>query len=82
MGKNRIKIIREKINRSPMAISSLKGIGKRETIKNGRRRIKVKMENRNTAVRSFSLIDVITPNKKKINKRKPIRMLSLKIASM
>jgi len=61
MGKNRINVIREKISNSPIDISSLKGIGRNEEIKNGRGTKIVKMESRNTAIFSFSLIEVITP---------------------
>jgi len=82
IGRNRIKIIREKTNRSPMAISSLKGIGRNEAIKKGRGRIIVKMERRNTAVFSFSLIDVTIPNKKKRKSNVPITAFIAKIVSI
>ena len=82
MGKNRIIVIKEKIDNSPMDISSLKGIVRNEEIKNASGRKIVKMERRRTAVFSFSLIDVTTPNIKKRNNVIPIRVLSLKTVSI
>jgi hypothetical protein len=82
MGKKRINVIKEKIDNSTIDISSLKGIGNNGEIKNERGRKIVKMENRKTALFSFSLIDVMTPNMKKRNKAIPIRILSLKTVSI
>jgi hypothetical protein len=61
IGINRIIVIKEKIDNSPIDISTLKGIGRNVEIKNGSGRIIDKMESRNTAVFSFSLIEVIIP---------------------
>jgi hypothetical protein len=82
MGRNKINVIKEKIDKSPIDISSLKGIVRNEEIKNGSGRSKAKMESRKTAVFSFSLIDVITPNMKKRNNVIPIRALRLKTVSI
>jgi hypothetical protein len=82
MGRSRINVIKEKISNSPIDISSLKGIDRNEEIKNGSGRRIAKMESRNTAVFSFSLIDVITANMKKINNVIPIRVLRLKTVSI
>jgi len=81
-GKNRINVIKEKIDNSPIDISSLKGIGKNEEIKNGSGRKIVKVERRRTAVFSFSLIEVTTPYMKKRNNVIPIRVLRLKTVSI
>jgi len=82
MGKNRINVVKEKIDNSPIDISFLKGIGSNEEIINGNGRSKAKMASRKTAVFSFSLIDVTTPNNKKRNNVIPIRVLSLKTVSI
>jgi hypothetical protein len=82
IGRNRINVIKEKIDSSPIDISSLKRIGRNEEIKNGSGRKIAKMESRKTAVFSFSFIDVIAPNMKKKNNVIPIRVLRLKTASI
>jgi hypothetical protein len=82
MGRNRISVIKEKMEKSPIDISSLKGIEMNEKIKNGSGRIIDKMESRNTAVFSFSLIEVTTPYMKKRSKVIPIIVLSVKTVSI
>ncbi|MGB5892992.1 MAG: hypothetical protein WBG58_02370 [Ignavibacteriaceae bacterium] len=82
MGRNRIIVIKEKIDNRPIDISTLKGIVRNEEIINGRGRKIAKMESRNIAVFSFSLIEVITPYMKKKNNVIPIRVLSVKTVSI
>jgi len=77
MGRNRIIVIKVKMDNSPIDISSLKGIEMNEEIKNGSGRRIVKIERRTTAVFSFSPIEVITPYMKKRNNAIPIRVLSV-----
>ena len=72
----------EKIDKSPIDISFLKGIGINEEMKNGNGKRIEKMKSRNTAVFSFSLIEVITPYIKKRNKVIPISVLRLKTVSI
>jgi hypothetical protein len=72
----------EKIDKSPIDISILKGIGRNEEIKNGRGTKIVKMESRKTAVFSFSPIDATTPYMKNRNNVIPIIVLRLKTVSI